>query len=218
MIDVKRVLALAAKEWWDLRATPSVMAGPLLMLATAVAVPFAVAFGVPAWTGESLADAEDLVALARSALGDRLPLDMNARRGAEAAVQAYLLGQFLPLLVLVPVVGAMALVTTSIVDEMKNRSLEPLLATPISTLELLLAKAGSAFVVAMAMLGAGIGLYAVLAMVWAAPGVGPALLSPSTRGPGARPGAGGRGGDADARRRRVVASARRSQRPSNSRC
>ena len=57
-------------------------------------------------------------------------------------MQALLIGQFLPLLVLVPVIGAMALVTTSIVDELHARSLEPLLATPITTLELLVAKAG----------------------------------------------------------------------------
>ena len=59
-----RIAALAAKELAELRASPMVMAGPLWMLLTAVATPFAVAVGVPWWTGESLADAEDLVALA----------------------------------------------------------------------------------------------------------------------------------------------------------
>ena len=40
--------------------------------------------------------------------------------GDEAMVQAFLLDRFLPLIVLVPVVGAMALVTTSIVDELQG--------------------------------------------------------------------------------------------------
>lgn len=66
-----RVAALAGKELAELRATPSVLGGPLLMLATAVAVPFAIAIGVPWWSGEALADAEDLVTMARESLGER---------------------------------------------------------------------------------------------------------------------------------------------------
>lgn len=71
----------------------------------------------------------------------------------------------------------MSLVTTSIVDELRGRSLEPLLATPITTFELLLAKAGSAFAVAIALLAAGAGLYAVAAIALAEPGVVNALAS-----------------------------------------
>ncbi|MGD9901907.1 MAG: ABC transporter permease subunit [Vicinamibacterales bacterium] len=165
-----RIGAVIAKEFAELRATPSVLLGPLAMLATAVAVPLAVAVGIPAWTGETLAAADDLVALARSggradALGD------------EAAVQAYLLGQFLPLFVLVPVVGAMALVTTSIVDELRSRTLEPLLATPITTLELLVAKAAGAFAVAMALLAAGLVTFAAVVAATAGVAVVAALAS-----------------------------------------
>jgi ABC-2 type transport system permease protein len=169
---VSRLRALALKELAELRAGPAVLAGPVMMLVTSVAVPFVVAIGVPWWAGESLADAEDLVTMAREVAAGGPEL------GAEAAVQAFLLGQFLPLLVLVPVVGAMALVTTSIVDELSNRSLEPLLATPISTLELLVAKAGSAFAVAMALLTAGAALFAAAAGTLAQPGVLAALLTP----------------------------------------
>lgn len=172
---VSRVRALAVKELAELRAAPAVLAGPVLMLVTAVAVPFGVAIGVPWWAGESLADAEDLAALARESAA----VAWGPGLGAEAAAQAFLLAQFVPLLVLVPVVGAMALVTTSIVDELKSRSLEPLLATPITTLELLAAKAGSAFVVAMVLLAAGVALFALSTAALAAPGVLAALLTPT---------------------------------------
>jgi ABC-2 type transport system permease protein len=172
---VSRMRALAAKELAELQAAPAVLTAPMVMLVTAVAVPFAVAIGVPWWAAESLADAEDLVAMAREAA----VVAWRPGLGAEAAAQAFLLAQFLPLLVLVPVVGAMALVTTSIVDELKGRSLEPLLATPITTLELIAAKAGSAFVVAMALLVAGAGLFAVSTALLAAPGVLAALLTPT---------------------------------------
>lgn len=173
---VSRLRALVGKEIAELRATPAVMVGPVLMLVTAVAVPFGVAIGVPWWTGESLADAEDLAAMAR----ETAAVAWGPGLGVEAAAQAFLLAQFVPLLVLVPVVGAMALVTTSIVDELKGRSLEPLLATPITTLELIGAKAGSAFVVAMALLAAGVGLFAASTALLAAPGVLAALVTPTS--------------------------------------
>jgi ABC-2 type transport system permease protein len=169
-----RVRALAGKEWAELVAAPGVLVGPLVMLVTAVVMPLVVAIGVPAWTGERLSDAEDLVALARESLPATLALD------AGAAVEALLLSQFLPLLVLVPVVGAMALVTTSVVDELQRRSLEPLLATPLTTAELILAKAGSAFVVAMALLACGAAAYGTAAVVLARPGVVATLLSMRT--------------------------------------
>jgi ABC-2 type transport system permease protein len=165
-----RIAVLAAKELAELRAGPLVLAGPLLMLLTAAIIPLVVAIGVPRWTGEPLAEAEDLVAMAQAAVGTALD--------AESAVQALLIGQFLPLLVLVPVIGAMALVTTSIVDELHARSLEPLLATPITTLELLVAKAGSAFLVSLALLAAGGAVLAIGTGALAGPGVVTALATP----------------------------------------
>jgi len=166
-----RIAAIVAKELAELAATPGVLLGPAAMLATAVVVPLVVAIGIPAWTGEPLAAADDLVALARETLPGAAAL------AGDAAVQAYLLAQFLPLLVLVPVVGAMTLVTTSIVDELKGRSLEPLLATPISTLELLVGKAASAFAVAMALLAVGVSGFGGAAAIMGAAGVVPALAS-----------------------------------------
>ncbi len=171
MTDWRRIGAVAAKDLAELRATPAVLVGPLAMLATAVAVPLGVAIGVPAWTGESLQDADDLVALARESLPGAATL------GHEAAAQAWLLAQFVPLLVLVPVVGAMTLVTTSIVDEMRGRSLEPLLATPITTAELLVAKAGAAFVVALALLAGGGAAFLLAVAALAASGVASALVT-----------------------------------------
>jgi ABC-type Na+ efflux pump permease subunit len=170
----QRVQAVFAKEMAELRAAPGVLVGPAVMLATAVAVPFVVAVGLPRWTGEALSDAEDLVALARESLAVGGPAD------AEAAVQALLLSQFLPLLVLVPVVGAMALVTTSVVEELQRRALEPLLATPLTTAELIVGKAASAFAVALALLAAGGAAYVAVALGVARPGVLAALLTPRT--------------------------------------
>ena len=64
----------------------------------------------------------------------------------EGAVQAFIFQQFLVLLVLSPVAASMSSAAFSIIGEKQARTLEPLLATPISTTELLGAKILGAFV------------------------------------------------------------------------
>lgn len=161
-----------AKEFAELRAAKGVLVGPLAMLATAVLMPVALAVGVPAWSGEPLDAAADVVALA-----GRMALPGAAGLTDAALVQAMLLHQFLPLMALVPVVGAMTLVTTSIVGEKQARTLEPLLATPLTTAELLVAKTGAAFVVALVALAVGCLAFALLVAAVALPGVAATLAS-----------------------------------------
>ena len=55
-------------------------------------------------------------------------------------MQLFLFQQFLMLFLLTPITGAMALAAHAIVGEKQARTLEPLLATPITTFELLAAK------------------------------------------------------------------------------
>lgn len=170
----RRMRALMAKETAELRASPLVLMTPLLMLLTAVAMPLVLAVGVPAWSGEALGDAGDLVAMARQ-LAPVAP-DL-ATLAPEAAVQALILLQFLPLLVLVPVLGAMTLVTTSVVGEKQARSLEPLLATPVTTAELLAGKTAVALLVSVGMLTAGYAALVLAAAVVAQPGVAATLVT-----------------------------------------
>ena len=68
---------------------------------------------------------------------------------ATRLIQTFLFHQFTLLLLLVPVVGAMALATHAVIGEKQSKALEPLLATPISTLELLAAKTLTPFVFAL---------------------------------------------------------------------
>lgn len=66
-------------------------------------------------------------------------------------VQIILMGQFMFLLLMVPVLVPMTIATFSIIGEKQARSLEPLLATPIRTWELLLGKSLAATLPAVAM-------------------------------------------------------------------
>ena len=161
-----RIRALAGKEAAELRASKGVLLGPVAMLVTAVLMPLGLAVGVPAWSGEPLDDVADLVRLAQ-----HFQVPGAAGLTDAALVQALLLHQFLPLLALVPVVGAMTLVTTAIVGEKQARTLEPLLVTPLTTAELLVAKTGTAFALALTLLVAGAVVLVAGTALTAEPGV-----------------------------------------------
>jgi ABC-2 type transport system permease protein len=76
----------------------------------------------------------------------------------------------------VPVVGSMALAAHAVIGEKMARTLEPMLATPLSTAELLAAKTLTPLMFSLAVLWATFGLY-VSGIAWlAAPGVWQTLV------------------------------------------
>ena len=75
-----------------------------------------------------------------------------------ALIQTFLFHQFSLLLLLVPIVAAMALATHAVIGEKQSKALEPLLATPISTLELLAAKTLTPFLFALGLTWAAVGV------------------------------------------------------------
>ena len=79
-----------------------------------------------------------------------------------------------------PVTGAMALAAHAIVGEKQARTLEPLLATPLTTLELLMAKVLGALIPTLAISMIGLILYGLVIAAAAEPGVLRAMLSPRT--------------------------------------
>src|SRR5688500_6647672 len=98
--------------------------------------------------------------------------------GPVGTVQAWLFRQFLLLLTLSPVAAAMSVAASSIVGEKPGRTLEPLLATPLTTFELLAAKTLSALLPALALQLVMSALYVAGIAVTAAPGVAGTLLTP----------------------------------------
>ncbi|OFW06978.1 MAG: hypothetical protein A3I61_03055 [Acidobacteria bacterium RIFCSPLOWO2_02_FULL_68_18] len=175
---MNRMLALLGKELADLRRNralflPAIIAGVFSML-----LPFAVAVVVPALAGERLSDSNDF-AIALEMYRDEPRL---RRLEPEAAVQAWIFQQFLVLLVLTPVTGAMSIAAYSIVGEKQGRTLEPLLATPLTTLELLGAKVLGALVPALGLTVATFGLYLAGVAAFAESGAFRALLTPASLG------------------------------------
>src|SRR5207244_12698711 len=86
----------------------------------------------------------------------------------------------LMLVLLTPITGAMALAAHAVVGEKQAHTLEPLLATPITTIELLLAKVLGALIPTMAISMAGLALYFAVMPLVAEPGVLQAMLGAGT--------------------------------------
>jgi ABC-2 type transport system permease protein len=175
---VKRVTALLGKELAELRQNPSVFLPAVLTGLVAVFLPFFVAVVVPALTGERLSDSSDFqiaLEMYRMAPGART-LD------PEAAIQAWIFQQFLVLLVVTPVAGSMAVAASSVIGEKQARTLEPLLATPLTTAELLAGKVLGAFLPSLALSLGSFALYVALAAAFAAPGAFLLLLTPRSLG------------------------------------
>src|SRR5262245_2594939 len=171
---MRRIGALLAKELEDLRGNPGLFFPAVLTGIISIVMPFVIAIAIPYFSGERLADSGDFkVAL-------EMYRDQPATRGLdpEGAIQALIFQQFLILLVLTPVAGAMAVAASAVVGEKQARTLEPLLATPLTTFELLSAKVLGALVPGIGLVIICFGVYLAGVAAFANPGVYRTLLLP----------------------------------------
>ena len=165
-----RVRALLAKELLDLSRNRLALLPVGFITILSLVLPFAIAVAIPMLTGQELGSDADLVKVSGVAVGHE-SLTPSAR------VQLFLFQQFLLLFLLTPITGAMALAAHAVIGEKQARTLEPLLATPVSTGELLVAKMLGALLPTLVISLAGLGLYLGGIVATAAPGVAPAMLS-----------------------------------------
>jgi ABC-2 type transport system permease protein len=167
------VAGLFRKEMLDVSRNRGALIPVALVTAIALVIPFVVTIVVPAMAGGRLSDDSDLVRV--SAL-----VDAGADLMPDARVQLFLFQQFLLLFLLTPTTGAMAMAAHSVVGEKQARTLEPLLATPVATFELLLAKVLGALVPTLLIALLGLSLYLSGIAIFARPGVLPAMANPRT--------------------------------------
>ncbi|MEQ1758287.1 MAG: ABC transporter permease [Vicinamibacterales bacterium] len=170
---MKRLQALLAKELMDLRANPGLFVPAVLTGLLSLMLPFFVAVFVPWLTGERLSDSSDFtlaIELYRTEFS-------TAPLSPEGAVQGWIFQQFLVLLVLAPIAGAMSVAAYTVIGEKQARTLEPLLATPLSTVELLGAKVLGALIPAAALTFGSFGLYFSGVLFLAEPQVYQVLLT-----------------------------------------
>ena len=168
-----RIAAVILKDAAELSANPGTLL-PAIWTAIAAILPgFLVAILVPLLSGETLAESEEFAegtSFAVRMVPELATLDGNA------LIQAFLFHQFGLLLLMVPVVGSMAIAAHAVIGEKLARTLEPLLATPISTAELLIAKAMTPLAFGLALMWITLAAYVVLIAVTAEPGVWQSML------------------------------------------
>lgn len=167
-----RVSALFSKELAELRRNLAALIPVAFLAVVTVTLPFLIVVVVPHAIGEPLADDSDFRSLATRAGGS----ERVERLSTEGAVQAFLFRQFLLVQLLIPVTGAMAFAGHSLIGEKQVRSLEPLLATPITTTELLVAKGFGALAPSLAIMLCANTIYFTGIALMAEPGVLGAVL------------------------------------------
>ena len=171
---INRILALLSKDAAELRRSPGIFLPGVLTGLGTVFYPFMIAVIIPSLSGERLSDSSDFeiaVEMYRSQPG-------SVSLGPEGAIQAAIFQWALTLMVgLTTVTGSMSIAAHSVIGEKQARSLEPLLATPLSTFELLAAKVIGAAVPGVLLTTACFVLYVALIAIFAEPGVWLSMLT-----------------------------------------
>jgi ABC-2 type transport system permease protein len=129
MIAPARVLALLRKEVAELSRNRSALLPVVVVGFITTALPFFVAIVGPHMTGRTLSGDRELLQTLSKVSGELPGVD---RLSPEGAMQAFIFSRFLVMTLLVPVTGAITFAGHSLVGEKLGRSLEPLLATPIT--------------------------------------------------------------------------------------
>jgi len=170
-----RVFALARKDASELMRNPGAIVPPILMVFASLLPLFLVIFIVPMVVGETLEQSGEFAEDAANAVG-RIP--ELAGLSGNALIQTFLFHQFSLLLLLVPIVSATALATHAVIGEKQSKALEPLLATPISTIELLAAKTLTPFVFALGLTWAAVALEVIGVVAIGEPGMWHSIVGP----------------------------------------
>lgn len=177
MIVPARIMALLRKEIAELARNRAALLPVAVVGLVSTALPFFVAIMAPALSGHPLTGDTELLDALTKATGE---LPGVGRLSPEGAVQAFIFSRFLVMTLLVPVTGAITFAGHSLVGEKLGRSLEPLLATPITTAELLLAKVIGALLPSLGLMLITTGVYLTGVAIFAEPGVARAMLSTKT--------------------------------------
>lgn len=125
------VITIIRKEWMEVRKNKLVLSVVLFVPLLMTVIPL-VMMGIMGRVGVSAGDLEEMAGMLKNPL-------FAGMTGVEA-VQATMASNFLVLFLMMPLMVPVTIAAYSIVGEKVTRSLEPLLATPTSTVKLLLGK------------------------------------------------------------------------------
>lgn len=134
-MNAGRIRVVIGKDWAELRQARSLIVTTLGVSLLLVGVFLGVAIYAPGAEDLDLTDSG-----LRESVASPPGLEEVESLGGRALGQVFLLRQLVLLLLMIPEFATMAIATYSVIGEKRAGSLEPLLATPITTAELLAAK------------------------------------------------------------------------------
>lgn len=166
---MKRVTTIIRKEWAQVFKNRLVLSTVIFMPLLFTAIPLVMLFSM------NSTDTSGLTSDLPSQYAELCPEGLS---GSEC-FQVYTVNQFMLLFMMTPLIIPVNIAAYSIVGEKTTRSLEPLLATPITTTELLLGKNLAAAIPAVLATWAGFLIYLLGAwIIVQSPPVVKALLDP----------------------------------------
>lgn len=169
-MNLNRIRTIIDKEWEEVFKNKMVIITVAIMPVVFTLLPLGMIYGISAGTPAGDIGTADVPLEMLRACGDITGLE---------CMQRYLINQFLLLFMMMPLIIPSAIAAYSIVGEKTTRSLEPLLATPITTTELLTGKALAAAVPAIAITIACFAIFVLLLPVaGATPGLVRYVLEP----------------------------------------
>lgn len=169
-MNTLRIQTIIDKEWAEVFKNRLVLFTVLALPLLLTALPLGILAGIPSLS-TSGGDIADLPPSLLRACGPLTPGE---------CFQVYLVNQFLALFMIMPLFIPIAIAAYSVVGEKTTRSLEPLLATPITTEELLAGKGLAAVIPAVLATWLGFAIFvAGILLLRASPAVVLNLLSPT---------------------------------------
>jgi ABC-2 type transport system permease protein len=167
---MKNILTLIDKEWAEVFKTRTVLWTVAIMPLVMTIMPLVILYTTRGVSG-SAADTVDVPAGFFKAC---------AGLSSGDCIQIFILNEFLLMFMMIPAVIPVAIAAYSVVGEKTTRSLEPLLATPITTSELLTGKSLAAVIPAVAATFAGFGIFLLASpLVGLSPVARQAVLGPT---------------------------------------
>ena len=165
-MNFQRIRTIIDKEWAEVFKNRLVLSTVAFLPILFTALPLGVLYGTRS-TG--------------TAVGDLPPqfVSLCGNLPGQDCLQYFILNEFLILFMIMPLIIPISIAAYSIVGEKTTRSLEPLLATPVSTVELLVGKALAATIPGVLATWAGFTVFTLLAPFFgASSGVVRQVLSP----------------------------------------
>jgi ABC-2 type transport system permease protein len=158
-VDMNKIKTIILKEWAEVFKNRLVIFTVIFLPLIMTAIPLGVLYST---RGSGVATAGGISSQLPSSLTATIcPSGMNS---ADCS-KVYLVNMFMLLFMLVPVAIPATIAAYSIVGEKTTHSLEPLLATPITTVELLIGKCLAAVIPAVLATFAAFGIFAVGAWI-----------------------------------------------------